>query len=109
MQRVRPSVFISIPKKWYQFYEAVEKEINILSGSDEEIRNAVHKLSGGNLKWGLSAAGHLDVEVFQFFQQNGIELMSGFGMTEATGGITMTPPGEYKAGSLGQGSSRYQP
>ena len=27
--------------------------------------------------------------------------MSGFGMTEATGGITMTYPGEYQDGSLG--------
>ena len=59
-------------------------------------------LTGGRLKWGLSAAGYLDVEVFQFFQRHGIELMSGFGMTEATGGITMTPPGKYKPDSLGK-------
>jgi long-subunit acyl-CoA synthetase (AMP-forming) len=102
MQRVKPTIFISIPKKWYQIYEMVTKEINIVEAGDEEIQRVVNKLTGGQLKWGLSAAGYLDVEVFQFFQRHHIELMSGFGMTEATGGITMTPPGRYKPDSLGK-------
>lgn len=102
MQRVKPSVFISIPKKWYQLYEFIDAETNIVKSSNEEIQQTVAKLTGGNLKWGLSAAGHLDSEIFEFFQHNGVELMSGFGMTEATGGITMTPPGKYKPGSLGK-------
>ena len=29
-------------------------------------------------------------------------ITSGYGMTEATGGITMTPPGEYVDGSIGK-------
>jgi predicted GNAT family N-acyltransferase len=102
MQRVKPTIFISIPKKWYQIYEMVTKQINIVEASDEDIQNVVNHLTGGQLKWGLSAAGYLDVEVFQFFQRHHIELMSGFGMTEATGGITMTPPGKYKPDSLGK-------
>jgi GNAT superfamily N-acetyltransferase len=56
---------------------------------------------GDRLRWGLSAAGHLDPVVFRFFQRHGVELVSGFGMTEATGGITMTPPREYEDGSVG--------
>ena len=102
MQRVKPTIFISIPKKWYQIYEMVTKQINIVEASDEDIQNVVNNLTGGRLKWGLSAAGYLDVEVFQFFQRHHIELMSGFGMTEATGGITMTPPGKYRPDSLGK-------
>ena len=27
-------------------------------------------LTGGNLKWGLSAAGYLDPDIFLFFQEN---------------------------------------
>ena len=102
MRRVKPTIFISIPKKWYQIYEKIASEINIIEASNEEIKQVVKKLTGGRLKWGLSAAGYLDVEVFQFFQRYGIELMSGFGMTEATGGITMTPPGKYRPDSLGK-------
>ncbi|HZW40632.1 MAG TPA: GNAT family N-acetyltransferase, partial [Ignavibacteriaceae bacterium] len=52
-------------------------------------------------KWGLSAAGYLEPKVFTFFNNMGVTLCSGFGMTEATGGISMTPPGEYTNDSVG--------
>ncbi|MCX8106223.1 MAG: GNAT family N-acetyltransferase [Ignavibacterium album] len=99
---VKPSIFISIPKKWMQLYEAITTRVDIESEDDKKIKEVVDDLTGGNLKWGLSAAGYLPAEIFQFFQRYGIELMSGFGMTEATGGITMTPPHKYKPDSLGK-------
>ncbi|MFZ1289150.1 MAG: GNAT family N-acetyltransferase [Melioribacteraceae bacterium] len=102
MNFVHPSIFISIPKKWIQLYEFVSTKVDIESDSEDKITNEVKKITGGNLKWGLSAAGYLPSEVFQFFQKNNIQLMSGFGMTEATGGITMTPPGKYIPNSLGK-------
>jgi len=102
MNLVKPTIFISIPKKWLQIFEAVTAKVNIELDSEEEIQKAVHEVTGGELKWGLSAAGFLPSEVFQFFQKYGIELMSGFGMTEATGGISMTPPGQYIPNSLGK-------
>ncbi|MBK8945725.1 MAG: GNAT family N-acetyltransferase [Ignavibacteriae bacterium] len=102
MNLVHPSVFISIPKKWIQLYEFISSKVDVEADSDENISNEVRNITGGNLKWGLSAAGYLPSEVFQFFQKNNIQLMSGFGMTEATGGITMTPPGKYIPNSLGK-------
>ncbi len=102
MQRSRPTVFISIPKKWYQLYEHITSQVDIEFDKDEEIRAVVQQATGGSLRWGLSAAGYLDPEVFLFFQRYDIQLLSGFGMTEATGGITMTYPGEYVANSLGK-------
>lgn len=101
-QLVKPSIFISIPKKWMQLYEAIIARVDIESEDETKIKEVVHEITGGNLKWGLSAAGYLPAEIFQFFQRYGIELMSGFGMTEATGGITMTPPHKYKPDSLGK-------
>jgi long-subunit acyl-CoA synthetase (AMP-forming)/N-acetylglutamate synthase-like GNAT family acetyltransferase len=101
MRRHRPTVFISVPMKWIQLYEAIAREADPNKAADDEVREAVHRITGGRLRWGLSAAGHLDSDIFRFFQYYGVELMSGFGMTEATGGITMTPPGRYKDGSLG--------
>lgn len=102
MRQTKPTVFISIPKKWIQLYEGVCKTLQIEVETPDHIKQTLDSLTGGELRWGLSAAGYLSPEVFQFFQQNGVELMSGFGMTEATGGITMTPPGEYKPNSLGK-------
>ncbi|HEX4823906.1 MAG TPA: GNAT family N-acetyltransferase [Candidatus Polarisedimenticolaceae bacterium] len=101
MRRWRPTVFISVPKKWLQVHETIVREADPDKVGDDEIGAAVKRITGGRLRWGLSAAGHLDAEVFRFFQQHGVELMSGFGMTEATGGITMTRPGAYKDDSLG--------
>lgn len=101
MKLVEPSVFISIPKKWIQLYEYISSEVDIEFSGEDEIIEKIKRFTGGRLRWGLSAAGYLDPEVFMFFQQYGVELMSGFGMTEATGGITMTPPGSYRENSLG--------
>jgi len=86
---IRPTVFISVPKRWSQIHEQCR-------GSSLE------NITGGRLKWGLSAAGYLEPEVFRFFQKNGVSLMSGYGMTEATGGITMTPSDDYRPDSVGK-------
>ncbi|MEE9448979.1 MAG: AMP-binding protein, partial [Ignavibacteriaceae bacterium] len=102
MKLLKPSLFISIPKKWLQLYEYISNRVDIEVDDHQIIKEAVKESTGGNLKFGLSAAGYLPPDVFQFFQGYGVELMSGFGMTEATGGITMTPPGKYKSNSLGK-------
>ncbi|MEO8232634.1 MAG: GNAT family N-acetyltransferase [Ignavibacteriota bacterium] len=102
MQLVKPSIFISIPKKWIQLYEYITARVDVEVDDDEKINLEVINTTGGKLKWGLSAAGFLPPDVFRFFQRYGVELMSGFGMTEATGGITMTPPFQYRENSLGK-------
>jgi long-subunit acyl-CoA synthetase (AMP-forming)/predicted N-acetyltransferase YhbS len=101
MRRFRPTVFISVPKKWMQLHEAIAERADPASASDDELARATADVTGGKLRVGLSAAGHLDADVFRFFQHQGVELHSGFGMTEATGGILMTPPGAYRENSLG--------
>ncbi len=101
MQELQPTVFISIPMKWMQLYDLIRQDVDIESAGDVEIAGVVRRLVGDRLRWGLSAAGYLDPEIFRFFQRHGVELMSGFGMTEATGGVTMTPPGRYKDDTQG--------
>lgn len=102
MSLVKPTIFISIPKKWMQLYDSITSKVDIEVDSDDKIKSAIDSVTGGSLKWGLSAAGYLPPDNFIFFQKYGIELMSGFGMTEATGGITMTPPKKYIPNSLGK-------
>ena len=102
MQLVKPTVFISIPKKWMQLYDYVTSKVDIEIDEHQKIKDELDKAIGGQLKWGLSAAGYLPPDIFMFFQKYGVELMSGFGMTEATGGITMTPWKQYKPNSLGK-------
>ncbi len=98
--KIEPTIFISIPLRWNQLYDNAVELMNDVTDASE-IKRIFRSLVGRNLKWGLSAAGYLDPKVFTFFSKNGVELCSGFGMTEATGGITMTPPHKYKAGTVG--------
>jgi long-subunit acyl-CoA synthetase (AMP-forming)/predicted GNAT family acetyltransferase len=98
--QVNPSVFISIPLRWVQLYDKVMELIHP-TDSTEEIKQKIKQVVGDRLRWGLSAAGYLDPKIFKFFQAHGLYLCSGFGMTEATGGITMTPPGKYIESTTG--------
>ncbi len=101
MREERPSIFISVPMKWMQLYDLVRQEVDVEAEDDAVVAAAVRRVVGDRLRWGISAAGYLDPEIFRFFQRNGVELVSGFGMTEATGGITMTPPFRYKEDTQG--------
>jgi long-chain acyl-CoA synthetase len=100
LQSVRPTGLVSIPHRWQQIRDRCLSEMG--EGDDDRIRDQIFRdLVGDRLRWGLSAAGRLEPAAFRFFQRHGVELCSGFGMTEATGGITMTPPGEYEDDSVG--------
>ncbi len=101
MKRFKPTAMISVPKKWQDVYTCICPGGEPAEDSTQQ-RQQLAELTGGRLRWGLSAAGRLDPEVFRFFQRNGIGLLSGYGMTEATGGITMTPPGGYLRDSIGR-------
>ncbi len=99
LRRVRPTVFISVPKKWMELHEAAVWEAG--SDSAEQIAPHLRAITGGRIRYGISAAGYLDAGVFRAFHAAGTALCSGYGMTEATGGITMTPPGDYVDDSIG--------
>jgi long-chain acyl-CoA synthetase len=100
LPRVRPTGLIGVPLRWLQIRDYCLDALES-SASDEAVRKRLRDVVGDRLRWGLSAAGYLDPRVFRFFNRHGVALCSGFGMTEATGGITMTPPGEYVDGSVG--------
>ena len=103
-QRVRPTLFISVPKKWMQIAESVgplELDPGAETPDPRALDGRLREITGGRLRRGLSAAGYLPASAFRRFHSAGIELHSGFGMTEATGGITMTPSGEYREDSIG--------
>ncbi len=100
LQQVRPTGLISVPVRWTQIRDYClenTREAVFPAAQDAVFRGIV----GDRLRWGLSAAGYLDPKVFRFFQRFGVDLCSGFGMTEATGGVTMTPSGRYLDGTVG--------
>ncbi|HYK92243.1 MAG TPA: GNAT family N-acetyltransferase [Acidobacteriota bacterium] len=100
LQEVRPTGLISVPLRWTQIRDyCLENTRDAVSASEQE--DVFRSVVGDRLRWGVSAAGYLDPKVFRFFHRFGVDLCSGFGMTEATGGVTMTPSGEYVDGTVG--------
>ncbi|MBN2638039.1 MAG: AMP-binding protein [Bacteroidales bacterium] len=99
---IQPTGFISVPIRWMQLYMKAMQKMEKISNSDLRVEILRKEVVGKQLRWGLSAAGYLSPKVFHFFQNHGVSLSSGFGMTEATGGITMTPPGDYHDDSTGK-------
>ncbi|MEN8122509.1 MAG: GNAT family N-acetyltransferase [Bacteroidota bacterium] len=99
--KINPTAFISVPIRWQQLHDQIHDKLS-KQADDKKKGSIIKEIVGNRLYWGLSAAGYLDPKTFSFFQKNNIELCSGFGMTEATGGITMTPPGEYRKNSTGK-------
>jgi len=93
---VRPTGMISVPVRWVQVRDRV-----VAAAGTGDAAETFRTVVGDRLAWGLSAAGYLDPKVFRFFHRHGVALCSGFGMTEGTGGLTMTPPHDYVAGSVG--------
>ncbi len=100
LHEINPTGLISIPLRWLQVHDHCLARIGTVPTRKEKEKK-FREVVGARLHWGLSAAGHLQANVFSFFNNSGVKLCSGFGMTEATGGITMTPPGEYVDNSIG--------
>jgi len=98
--RINPTGFVSVPVRWAQLHEKCLEKLDGLP-PDADHAQALRPVIGTRLRWGLSAAGYLDPRVFHFFERNGIAICSGFGMTEGTGGITMTVPGRYEENAHG--------
>jgi long-subunit acyl-CoA synthetase (AMP-forming) len=101
LRQVRPTGLIGIPLRWTQVRDRTLLAMEAAASPtarEAAFRGAV----GDRLRWGLSAAGYLEPRVFQHFHRHGVELLSGFGMTEATGGITMSPPGDYRPHTVGR-------
>ncbi|MBE0566773.1 MAG: GNAT family N-acetyltransferase, partial [Krumholzibacteria bacterium] len=100
LAEVRPTALISVPVRWVQIRDRVV-ELQRAQAGGAEAPEVFRAVVGDRLAWGLSAAGWLDPKVFRFFHRMGVRLCSGFGMTEGTGGLTMTPPDEYEENSVG--------
>jgi long-subunit acyl-CoA synthetase (AMP-forming)/GNAT superfamily N-acetyltransferase len=100
LAEVQPTGLIGIPLRWRQIEEYCLEQLDPAAPPDVE-QAVFRSVVGPRLRWGLSAAGFLAPKTFRFFHRNHVALSCGFGMTEATGGITMTPPHEYRDNSVG--------
>ena len=62
----------------------------------------VHKLLGPRMRYLITGGSRFDASVGQRFEDMGFTLLQAFGMTETTGGASVTPPDDVVMGSIGK-------
>jgi long-subunit acyl-CoA synthetase (AMP-forming) len=84
LRAVRPTVFMSVPK-----IHALAMERGLFAA--------------GGLRWAFTAGAPLDQAVFRWYQERGIPVYEGWGLTEASPSCTITVPGAgHVPGVVGQ-------
>ncbi len=75
----------------------------LLSGFDarRDIFAEIHEKFGGNLEYILCGGAHLAPEIEEFMNDIGIQIITGYGLTECSPTVTCSRRYEYKVGSVG--------
>lgn len=69
--------------------------------ADRLVFKKIRAVLGGNLKFAVTAAAPLDLNILQFFNAAGVLLLEGWGLTETSGGFTVNRVHRYRFGSVG--------
>lgn len=111
LRRARPTIFLSVPRLWVKFYQAVAKK---MSPRKQRIAFRIPVVSGLLKKKLLTALGldqvhtaytgsaALPEDVLQWYRSLGLELLEGYGMTENFAYSHFNRPGNTARGYVGE-------
>ncbi len=109
LQRGEVAILIGVPRLWQTLYGGIMKKIDASAltrglfklcalvnnvSFSRFVFQAVHKKMGGHIKYFVSGGAALDREIALGLQTLGLELLEGYGMTEAAPMIAFTHPGD---------------
>jgi long-chain acyl-CoA synthetase len=69
--------------------------------ADRLVFHRIREALGGNLKFAITAAAPLDLQILEFFDGAGVTLLEGWGMTETSAGFTLNKIGHQRLGTVG--------
>ncbi len=116
LQRGKVSIMVGVPRLWQTLYGGIKKKIDAsivtraLFALCEKVNNvafsrfvfkAVHNKLGGNMQYMVSGGAALDREIALGLQTLGLQLLEGYGMTEAAPMISFTRPGDLIPNCVG--------
>ena len=111
-KEVQPHLFISVPRIYEKVYSnliaAIESKTILkiglkIPGLSSLLKKKLKAAAGfSNTRFAISGAAPINPEILELFQQLGIPLFEGYGMTENTAGATLNYHGNNKIGSVGK-------
>ena len=69
--------------------------------ADRLVFHKVREALGGNLKYAITSAAPLDLNILEFFNAAGIILLEAWGLTETSGGFTLNRVNHARMGTVG--------
>jgi long-chain acyl-CoA synthetase len=117
LQRGKIAIMIGVPRLWQTLYAGIKKKIDASAAGrllfalcarvnsvrfSRLIFKAVHEKMGGHMKYMVSGGAALEREIALGLQTLGLELLEGYGMTEAAPMIAFTRPGDLVPNCVGK-------
>jgi long-chain acyl-CoA synthetase len=97
LPEVRPSVFMSVPSVWEKLAAAAQRE-----SSPEARRERLIAATGGRMRFCLSGGAGLKREVKELFWEQGLLIIEGYGLTEASPTLTLNHIEAFRFDSVGR-------
>ena len=116
LQRGQIAIMVGVPRLWQTLYAGIMKKINASFVArnlfklcarvnnvkfSRRVFGTVHKKMGGHIQYLVSGGAALDREIALGLQTLGLELLEGYGMTEAAPMIAFTRPGDLVPNCVG--------
>ena len=127
LQAVKPTVLTGVPRVYDKLYARVLEKGAAATGlkkkifdwavgvaregkpgslkskiADKLVLSKVRDAVGGRVRWMVSGSAPLPAHIGQFFYGCGLTIMEGYGLTETSPVLTVTPPDAVRFGAVGR-------
>jgi len=117
LREAQPTIFVGVPKLFQKIVDSIDdktmrkiekgiKISNLLRKFGVDARKTLfkelHSFFGGRIRFMYSGAASADYKLLKFYEDLGITIMQGYGMTEASPVISCDEINNYRLGSVGK-------